>query len=182
MWACGFEPAKALIRGLTATPTAAFQVCLGNYQPHRGSRAVLSQMRARHLCEQQRWQPRPRVGEGRRGVGRFLSRPKSAAQQHSHRPTRHQGPFRAPHCTSLFPCGSLCIPINPHSASPPPCTRHSMSDTEFRYITNTESDMNVSPSLQGSTGQLVHSGRWTTRSHTPGGHLVLHQDVQMAGH
>ena len=151
MWAYSFEPAKALVRGLTATPTAAFRVRLGNYQPHRGSGAVLSRIAGKIPL---RAGPFEReitsagssggshdpgwvgvwVGEDGRGVRRFLSRPKSAAQRRSHGPTRHQEPFRAPHCTSPFPCGSLCVPINPHSAGPPPCTRHSMSDTDPNLV------------------------------------------------
>ena len=151
MWACGFEPAKALVRGLTATPTAAFRVRLGNYQPHRGSGAVSSRIAGKippraGPFERERtsagssggshdpgwvgvW-----VGEGGWGVRRFLSRPKSAAHGAPTGQPGTRGSFEHPtallrshavHCAFL---STRTVPV-PHHAQ-----RHSMSDTECLQI------------------------------------------------
>ena len=139
MWVCSFKPVKALVRGLTATPTTAFQVHLGNYQPHQGSGAVLSQIAGKIPLRAGpfEWERTsaggssgshdPRwvgvwVGEGGRGVRRFLSQLKSAAQNSA--PMGQpgtRGPFEHPtvlphshavHCMFL---STRAVPV-PHHA------------------------------------------------------------------
>ena len=128
MSVCGFEPAKVLVRGLTATPTTAFRVRLGNYHLHWGSGGVLSQkQRAAVATNDPKWDG-VWVGEGGWGERNFLSRPKSAALP---RTNWAREPFRVLMRTSSFPCGSPCVPINPHGAKLSPYTRHSTSDTEW---------------------------------------------------